>query len=204
MSFQPNIKFLSKLIFSVVEWSVFGSMLIIFFVVMSPLLPTKDVVATYIVPTGSMEPTIKTGSIVFVQPVNTESVHPGEIIAFRSPDNPRDTILHRVVTAKDEYGMKSYTTKGDNNTGPDKWTVDPSMIYGQLQFAVPYLGHPVSFIRTKEGYLLLVGGPSLIIMGMQVLKIKEGIEEELLKRKKRRYLFVPVADNCNQFHTIQL
>ena len=85
-----------KLIYKALEWVVFVLLLSLLGLVISPELPFKNIPKSFVVVSGSMEPTIKTGSVVFVKSVNPTLVKKGDIIAFTSPSNPKDTILHRV------------------------------------------------------------------------------------------------------------
>jgi signal peptidase I len=48
------------------------------------------------VQTGSMEPAIKTGSLVFVTDVSAATIKPGDVITYTDPRNQAQTITHRV------------------------------------------------------------------------------------------------------------
>lgn len=47
----------------VLEWAVFAVMIAVFLVLISPYLPTKNSFSTYVISTGSMEPTIPVGTV---------------------------------------------------------------------------------------------------------------------------------------------
>jgi|GEM_PF-1087923 len=170
---------------TVLEWAIFAVLLATFFVVLSPMLPTKKYIYTYIVATGSMEPAIKTGSIALVRPVEVKTVKKGDIITFTSPNDPKQTILHRVYEVKEKNNSRFFRTKGDNNNAPDSWTVSSMAVKGSYISAIPYLGHPAALLKTQKGFVLLIIIPAIILAILQVKTIKEGIEEEVERRTKK-------------------
>lgn len=182
---MSNWKKILKTVSKPMEWVVFAVLIFTFIVVLLPLLPTKNYLSIFIVPTGSMEPTIKAGSIAFVKPIHQEQVQKGQIITFLSPKNPDETIIHRVYEVKTIAGTTALTTKGDNNNVADNWIVSIPEIKGIYVNSVPYLGHPIALLRNKVGFAVMVGIPALIIALLQILRIKEGIEEEVQKRTKK-------------------
>lgn len=129
---------------------------------------------------GSMEPTIKTGSVVFTKQVPPSMVKKGDIIAFTSPSNPKDTILHRVIAIKSEKPLL-FSTKGDNNNTPDAWDVMDVGVKGVYFGSIPYLGHAAAFIRKPLGFSLVIVIPALLFIIAQLLNIKKAISEEIEK-----------------------
>lgn len=138
-------------------------------------------VKLYTVVSGSMEPNIKTGAAAMTVPVKTVKI--GDIIAFTLPADPKKTILHRVVTLK-EKGV--YQTKGDNNDSADNWDVNIDRIKGKVLLSIPYLGYLGSFVKTPIGFGIVVELPALIIIFGQLKILKQGIEEEIENRVKKR------------------
>lgn len=170
---------------TIVEWIVSFVLLIVFFTLLSPLLPTKNYIQTYVIPTGSMEPAVHAGSIAIIKPYKNESLKKEDIIAFISPNEPQITVLHRIVDITKKGSQIYYKTRGDNNNAPDNWEVGTRAIKGTLITSIPYLGHPSTAMRTKTGFALYMGIPAFIIVIMQLKKIKEGIDEEVARRTKR-------------------
>lgn len=168
-----------KGILKIIEWGIFLLLLFVLFLVASPLLPTNEYVSTHIVSTGSMEPTIQAGSVVF-STLKTEEINRGDIIVFTSPSNQEITVIHRVKNITEE----GYITKGDNNKSEDKWIVSSSNIKGKVVFDLPYLGYAVDWIKTPIGFVTLLILPALIFLISQIRRIREGINEEVEKRTK--------------------
>ncbi|MCU6761023.1 Signal peptidase I W [uncultured Roseburia sp.] len=89
---------------------------------------------SYYVLSGSMEPEIKTGSMVIVN-TNADNFQIGDIICYQLSDT---RVTHRIlsITSKD-----SFITKGDANEAQDFFPVNRNMIIGKAVFHIPYLGY---------------------------------------------------------------
>jgi len=182
---MEKIKKTFRVVTKILEWTIFGILVFTFLVVLSPLLPTKKYIYTYIVATGSMSPTIKAGSIAIVKPAKVEALKKGDIITFTSPRDAKQTILHRIFEVKKSGKFFSFLTKGDNNNDKDSWTVPSVLIKEQLITSIPYLGQPATFLKTRKGFILLIVIPAIILALLQIKTIKEGINEEVEKRTKK-------------------
>lgn len=168
-----------KKIFKIIEWLLFLILLGILFLVASPLLPTKEYISTHVIMSGSMEPAIKTGSIVF-STLQTDEINRGDVIVFTSPTDTETTIVHRIMEIED--GM--YITKGDNNDNEDEWGVPNNSVKGKVFLTIPYVGHAIEWMKTPIGFFVILGIPALIFAVSQIKKIKDGINEEVEKRTK--------------------
>lgn len=78
----------------------------------------------YQIETGSMEPTIKTGSYVLIRP--TEEIKTGQVVMFDEPGSAVP-IVHRVVAVN--AGGQTLTTRGDAN-GADDASINRSQVRG--------------------------------------------------------------------------
>ncbi len=170
------------------EYLIYGFLVAILFVILSPRLPTKNILRTYIVPTGSMTPTVRAGSVALVNPKQTNP-KVGDIVAFLSPRDTTETILHRVVETTD----LGYKTKGDFNTTVDAWTVPQKNIQGTLIVAIPYIGHIAAFVKKPIGFILLTVVPALMLGFASLMDIKNGIQEEYKKHKQKKASRLMVA-----------
>jgi signal peptidase len=118
-----------------------------------------------IVLSGSMEPALKTGGIVFYQPVKDPSaIEVGDIITFTTPSGLGDKLTHRVVEVIPGPDGLSFRTKGDANSSPDVELAEPSRLLGVAKFDVPYLGRLVDFLRHRDNFYLIVGIPALLLI----------------------------------------
>lgn len=160
------------------EWAIYGFLVFVFFVVLSPRLPTNKFFSAYVVPTGSMSPTVLPGSVALV----TTRVDPsaGEVVAFVNPFDNQQTILHRIVSE----GEGGFTTKGDNNNANDLWVLPKENIRGELLFSIPFLGHIAAAVRTPIGFGILVLLPGLFLAIQSVMEIYSGFSQ--LRSKVRQ------------------
>ena len=101
-----------------------------------------------VVLSGSMEPAIPTGGIVFTDTRQTAPCT-GDIITYRLGET---TVTHRVV--RTERG--SYITRGDANDGEDASPVAPSQVVGTVVFCLPRLGYAVAFLQKRTVFCLLL------------------------------------------------
>ena len=89
----------------------------------------------YNVVSGSMQPKIPVGSMIFVKPADPGTLKEGDIIAFHSQDS---VITHRVVKNNEVEGK--FTTKGDANAGEDMNDVPYDAVIGEVTYHCPLLG----------------------------------------------------------------
>jgi signal peptidase len=127
-----------------------------------------------------MEPTIHTGSLIFVKPVADYNV--GDIITRRT-DDPKVTITHRIFSREEVQGKIAFETKGDANDAPDGTKFTQDGIIGKVIMKIPYLGYPVGFAKTTAGLIILIVIPAVIIIYDEINKIKAEIEKKIRYRK---------------------
>ncbi len=125
---------------------------------------------------GSMEPTLKLGSVVVTSPVENYKV--GDIITFRTGGEGTPPTTHRIEDVRVEEGEMIYITKGDANPTEDMTETREENIMGKALFSVPYLGHLVDFVKTPIGFGVLVIIPALLIIGDEVKKIFQNIAQK--------------------------
>lgn len=106
----------------------------------------------YTVLSGSMEPTYLTGSVVYVQEVDTDELKKGDVITFKI--NSTTLVTHRIVElVPDEENpeVMLFRTKGDNNNTVDGTLVNPKNVVGKVAFGIPLLGYVSAFLQTTAG-----------------------------------------------------
>lgn len=84
-----------------------------------------------IVETDSMAPTFCAGDLIFIKKCEPASLKEGDIITFHTIiQNEYALNTHRIDSISEENGMRSYTTKGDNNEIADMHVIADGDIVG--------------------------------------------------------------------------
>jgi signal peptidase I len=114
-----------------------------------------------VVRSGSMAPTIPTGSVVFYHRVAANKVKVGQIIVFARPGQAGERVTHRVYKIATGTTGRYFETKGDANGAPDDWRV-PAVGTGWVAgFHVPVAGYVLADLQSTTARLLLLLIPAL-------------------------------------------
>lgn len=138
--------------------------------------------SVYAVISGSMEPTIPTGSLVFVEKVEPEALLTNDIVAYNSQIAGGGVITHRVVEIKKEE--RSFITKGDANSSSDVTPVKFEQLVGRVKSYIPGLGKIALVLSEKNGKLI-AGGVILVALFLNLLASffeKTGSGKKTLKK----------------------
>ena len=127
----------------------------------------------FIVLTGSMNPFLQEGDIIFVK--KTNDIKEGDIVAFRFEDA---IITHRVVEIVSEDGNKMYQTKGDANNDRDPELIEEDKIEGEYQFKIPKMGNVILFLRSPFGTFIIL---FILVSGFLWINIDIFNRRELVK-----------------------
>jgi signal peptidase I len=119
----------------------------------------------YVVLSGSMEPKVKTGSIIIVlpQPIYLKN----DIVTFFIEGDKKYPVTHRITQKLENgtyYGDTTYYTKGDANKSEDTSVLVSQDIVGKVIITIPYLGYLVDFTKKPQGFIFLVVVPATIII----------------------------------------
>lgn len=137
------------------------------------LLPYQALV----VRSGSMSPTIPTGSIVFYRKREASKVKVGDIIAFAKPGQPDEKVTHRVYQIGSSSSGRYFVTKGDANAAPDNWRV-PALGTGWIaSFHVPAAGYVLADLQSQLGRLLLLLIPAILLGAITLWELWRGRHE---------------------------
>lgn len=170
-----NIEKIFKILYTTFYIIIFAIIGFLLFTV----FPIKGNYQIKIVQSGSMEPAIKTGSIVFIKPVSSYKI--GDIITFegnfKNAKGQEVLTTHRIVEMRVERGNPIYITKGDANEDADTREVQQSQVVGKVYLVIPYLGYAIETARTTYGFLALIIIPAAIIMWDQGEKILSEIKK---------------------------
>ncbi len=137
----------------------------------------------YIILSGSMEPVYGTGSMVYVESVEPETVEVGDVISFVF-DEDLTVVTHRVVEIDEENSR--FTTKGDANDTVDGGTVHFNNLLGVVAFGIPYLGYIYSYFTSSPGIYVAIVGFIWLIVGTILLEVQKEDDDDTTNKSKRR------------------
>ena len=124
-----------------------------------------------VVRSGSMSPTIPTGSVVFYHRVAADRVKVGQVIVFSRPGQPAERVTHRVFRIANGLTGRYFVTKGDANGAPDDWRV-PAVGTGWVaSFHIPVIGYVLADLQSTTARLLLLLIPALALAMITLYEI---------------------------------
>lgn len=170
-----------KLIYKLTKGFILFCLVILGFIFIISLLPLENNFKVFTVQSGSMEPEIRTGSVIFVK--NANSYEKGDVITRKNIGNSKITVTHRIVEKETSENGTLFRTKGDANEDADSETFAKEEIIGKVLFNIPFLGYPINFMKTTLGFILLIVIPTTILIYEEMRKIKKEITSKLSKKK---------------------
>lgn len=175
-----------KKILTIVANIIMVILIMVGFVVAFSLLPIKNNFKLLSVMSGSMEPTIKTGELIFIKPSNTYQI--GDIITFNNQgaDGKKSTTTHRIIEKKEDNGEQLYQTKGDANNAVDIGWTKESDVVGKCRFGIKYLGYLMGYLKTLPGLIIIIVIPATVIIYEEVKKIRREAKEILERRRAKK------------------
>lgn len=135
----------------------------------------------FIVLSGSMEPSVMTGDMVFVKETDPDSLKVGDVIAYKSGSA---VVTHRIVEVKSENGETRYVTQGDANNAADQGMVKPADVEGIYQRRVAGAGNLAMFMQTTTGMILFVVCPLVLFVLWDVIRRQLESRKEVSRTKE--------------------
>ena len=138
------------------------------------------------VQSDSMSPTFSKGDLIVIQKCDTSKLEVGDIVTFHTIiDNEYALNTHRIAAIDEVNGMRSFTTKGDNNDVADTHIISDGDIVGKYVFALPQMGKVMDFLSSSMGFLIVIVLPMLLFFIYQVyhlivvgMNLKRAMAEE--------------------------
>lgn len=138
----------------VLGWTVL--LLALGLVTVAVLLPRAVGGTPYAVLSGSMSPTLPTGTLAVVRPVEIDDVMVGEVVTYQLHSGEATMVTHRVIgTRLGRDGQRELLTQGDTNTTPDAEPVRAVQLQGRLWYAVPHLGRVTALLSSNQRELAI-------------------------------------------------
>ena len=156
------------------------------------VIPTLLGFERYVIVSGSMEPTIPTGSVVYDEVVPLEEIEVGDIITFVPPPeyDIEDPVTHRVVqithveATGDQPAQLVFRTKGDNNPDLDPWRM---VLDGPKQARVvhhiPYVGYVYMALQVRWVQVLVIVIPAILLIVYIVVTLWRASGDAVLEER---------------------
>lgn len=125
-----------------------------------------------VVLSGSMEPELSKGDLVFVKEAELFEIN--QVVVFQDGN---DLVMHRIV----QINGDEIITKGDANNSNDA-PIDCTRIKGKVFFTLPYVGKLIDFIKTPVGTLLIIA-LAILLLEIPRRNEKKKDDEEIEKIK---------------------
>ena len=120
----------------------------------------------YTVVSGSMEPAIPVGSLLYIQEAQPEDMEKEDVIAYYGGQDSTAIITHRVVENREVMG--EFITKGDANAKEDKAPVPYSDFIGKVRLSIPKVGGAAQIFASTQGKIAAACSIGLAVI-LQVL-----------------------------------
>ena len=129
-------------------------------------------VTPLIVLSGSMEPQIHEGELIFSTDISPEDVREEMVISFFDPLSTTGTIVtHKVIEIIDDGdGTRSFRTRGINNNANDSALVPEENLVGRYRFGIPLAGYVAMFMQSTPGLVVCVAVPLVLFVGYDMLR----------------------------------
>jgi len=138
----------------------------------------------FTVQSGSMEPSISTGSLIIIKPMETYAKE--DIINITEPADPKVSVTHRIIDIEETDDGIYYITKGDANESADTEKRSAQNVTGKVIFSIPLLGYLLAFAKTGAGLIVFIIIPALIVIVRELISIKEEAKDLIQKKKLKR------------------
>jgi signal peptidase I len=141
---------------------------------------------------SSMEPTLQSGSLMIIEPIDPQELEVGDIIVYNVPSMVREyynypaVVAHRVKDIRTTPSL-GFRTHGDN-TGEDPFTIRPQDIRGTVGSQIPFMGIPLLFFQSQQGLIFTIIALLLLAFFLYGGEISQG------GRFMHRSIFAPVIN----------
>ena len=133
----------------------------------------------YDILSGSMEPTMPVGSLIYVKEGKPEEVAEQDIIAFYSSLEGSGIITHRVVNNNIVSG--TFQTKGDANAKEDPTLVSYDAYIGSVVRIIPRMGRVLTCMTSSYGK---IAAACVVLLGVVLNLIEPRVCSKIEQRQK--------------------
>lgn len=120
---------------------------------------------------GSMAPALHTGDVLVTDPMPAAQARVGDVITFADPASPGRLLTHRVRSIRPSGDMLQVVTKGDANTGVERWAIARDGKVALTERRLPLLGFALVPARSPAGRIVLLTIPCLLLMLLELRRL---------------------------------
>jgi signal peptidase I len=120
-----------------------------------------------VVHSASMAPAVDTGDLVITRAVAPSAVAVGDVVSFHDRSRDGRLITHRVTSARRQGRHVAFVTRGDVNSGVERWSSTRDARVGRLALRVPLAGYAVTWLTRLPIILALLA----LVLGLVVQRI---------------------------------
>ena len=188
---------LVRRVLHILNWVAFTAVMIAAALMLIPTLLGYD---RYVITSGSMEPAIGTGSVVYDRVVPVEDLAVGDIITFLPPPEYDVTtpVTHRIhdisrapqgatVNGEPAGGAVQYRTKGDANEDVDPWTIvldQPEQ--ARVEHHIEKLGYVYIALSNRWVQLLVIGLPAAVIFVLLCISLWRAAGDAVAREERAK------------------
>ena len=175
---------MTKKICSVLSMVVFLGLLVIAGFLFVPKMLGYD---EYAVLSGSMEPKIPVGAIVYDKNFAASEAREGAVVTYQLPAGT--LVTHRVISVDKEE--QTVVTQGDANHIADVAPVAWQQIVGVYAFHIPYLGYISIYAKTPLGIA--------VVCGVLIVLILLNFIPDILEEDKKKISDTEIVDGARDY-----
>jgi signal peptidase I len=174
------------------------------------------------VQSGSMRPGLSVGGLAISERTPLDRLAVRDVIVFRSPDNPTEQVLHRIVhLAEGRSGQMLVNTQGDASTAPDPWTITlrGGSAY-RVRWSVPLVGYVAIAYRNYRDFwfgagIVMAGIAMILVFGARPRgrhrrtetrpkgptppsAVPAPADEAIIDLREPKHHLTPIADNARR------
>lgn len=111
----------------------------------------------------SMHPAISAGDVLVTRLAKPARVAVGDVVTFKDPLRQDELITHRVIRIAHDGHFVAFISRGDANTGEERWSVKTEGRVGILHLRVPNLGFFLIWLTLPIVRICLLSSGSAVL-----------------------------------------
>lgn len=137
-------------------------------------------ITPYTVLSGSMEPSIHVGSLIYTVKPDTSKLEVGDVITYVIEGGT--VVTHRIIEVvpdENDASVLRFKTKGDNNNTADTGEpIHQNNVLGKMLFTIPYLGYLAWFVQNPPGSYITIGFGIVLILLTFLPELLDKLEDD--------------------------